>query len=69
MEPVYGLARATDVGPADPEQPLSLCVRCPSLDRKRCSSSSTRSATDSPIYCNFITPEEVGERFGLLMEK
>src|SRR4029077_8494830 len=29
MDPVYGLARATDVGPANPEQPLSLCVSMP----------------------------------------
>src|SRR5215831_12131514 len=69
MDPVYGLARATDVGPANPEQMLSLCVSMPYAQPEAMQAFvDSVSNPNSPSYRHFITPEEVGERFGLPME-
>ncbi|MBI3721295.1 MAG: hypothetical protein HY248_01975, partial [Fimbriimonas ginsengisoli] len=70
MEPVYGLARATDVGPANPDQPLSLCVSMPFARPEALQQFvDAVSNPNSAIYRHFITPEEVGERFGLPMDQ
>jgi subtilase family serine protease len=66
MEPVIGLQRATDVGPANPEEVLSLTVSMP-FARPGELQAFVDSVSDprSRAYRNFITPEEVGARFGL----
>src|SRR5260221_835969 len=70
MEPVYGLARATDVGPANPDQMLSLCVSMPFARPDALQQFvDDVSNPNSPNYRNFITPEEVGARFGLPMDQ
>ena len=70
MDPVYGLARATDVGAANPEQMLSLCVSMPYARPEAMQEFvDAVSNPNSPMYRQFITPEEVGERFGLPMDQ
>ena len=66
MERVSALDRATDVGPAQADRTLYLHVAMPyaqpeAMERFVESVSDPR----SPSYGKFITPEEVGERFGL----
>src|SRR4029079_9476918 len=66
MERVAALDRATDVGPTQADRKLYLCVALPyaqpeAMERFVESVSDPR----SPSYGKFLTPEEVGERFGL----
>jgi Pro-kumamolisin, activation domain len=70
MDPVYGLARATDVGAANPEEMLNLCVSMPYARPDAMQEFvDAVSNPNSPSYRHFITPEQVGERFGLPMEQ
>ncbi len=67
MERVSALERATDVGPARADQTLYLCVALPyakPAEMQRFVDSVCN--PKSPTYGQFITPEEVGARFGLL---
>src|SRR5689334_9357945 len=70
MEVLPVLQRATDVGPADPDRPLSLCVSMP-YARPEAMQAFVDSVSNpgSPDYLHFITPEEVGERFGLEVDQ
>ena len=65
FEMLSALQRATDVGPTDPNQALSICVNFP-FARPQEMQAFVDSVSDpkSPKYRQFITPEEVGERFG-----
>jgi subtilase family serine protease len=66
MERVPALERATDVGPAQASRTLYLSVSMPyarPVEIQRFVDSV--SDPKSPSYGKFITPEEVGERFGL----
>jgi subtilase family serine protease len=66
MEFVPALDRATDVGPANPETRLSLCVSMPYARPEALQEfADAVSNPQSPTYRNFITPDEVGERFGI----
>jgi len=66
MDFVPAFERATDVGAADPETRLSLCVSMPFAQPEALQAfADAVSNPNSPTYRNFITPEEVGERFGL----
>ncbi len=70
MEIVSALERATDVGPADPELRLSLCVSIPYAHPEALQEfADAVSNPSSPTYRNFITPEQVGERFGMSIDK
>src|SRR5213594_1398219 len=70
MQIVPALQRATDVGPASPPRVLDLCVSMP-FARPEAMQAFVDSVSNpsSPEYRNFITPEEVGARFGLAVEQ
>jgi subtilase family serine protease len=60
------LQRATDAGPADPNQALAICVDLP-FARPQEMQAFVNSVNDpkSPNYRHFKSPEEIGEQFGL----
>jgi subtilase family serine protease len=65
FEMLPALQRATDVGPTDPNQALSICVNFP-FARPQEMQAFVDSVSDpkSPKYRQFASPEEIGERFG-----
>ncbi len=65
MELLPALQRATDVGPADGEQSLCVAVSLPFAKPDDVQKfADDVSDPKSPMYRRFITPEEVGERYG-----
>ena len=66
MERVSALDRATDIGAAQADRKLYLHVALPYAQPEAMQRFvSSVSNPKSPSYGQFITPEEVGERFGL----
>ena len=66
MELLPALQRATDVGPAPADQVLNLTVSMPYAKPAEVQDFvDAVSDPRSPQYRRFLTPEEVGERFGL----
>ena len=65
MQPLRALQRATDSGPADPEEILSVAVSLrPARPAALQAFADAVSDPRSPQYRRFLTPEQVGERFG-----
>ncbi|HTE06944.1 MAG TPA: protease pro-enzyme activation domain-containing protein, partial [Planctomycetota bacterium] len=70
MELLPVLQRATDAGPADPGQPLVVAVSLPFARPSDVQAFADEvSDPDSPRYRQFLTPEEVGNRFGLPLSR
>ena len=66
MEPLPVLQRAQDVGPADPGETLVIAVSLPIAQPEAMQAFVDRvSNPSSPDYRQFISPEDVGARFGV----